>query len=176
MVRVLTVFFALFSLPALAIVPSGPNYFNACGAQVPIPPGITLPGPGITSNSVVSLACRATGANTYCSMRRANDTQRYVVPAGKTLRVFHACANPGSASATTGFTIGYGTSDVGMAGASAPTAASWSYNDQNQLYGQALTFSSPNQGTFMDYDIPTGKIPAAQVDAAVVVRIFGYEY
>lgn len=177
MVRVLSLIMALVAGTANAAIIPTQQTFVACGMSVMLPPGISLPGPGVTSNSLVSLGCRATGANTYCSARRANDTQRYVVPTGKTFRLFHSCVNPGHASTDTGWAIGYGSSDVGFANSSAPTGASWAFNDQNNSQVNAGVFGSQlAPAHWMDYDIPTGKIPAAQTNASAYIWMYGYEY
>ena len=177
MVRILTALFAFFTLPAHAIYQPQQSVFIACGVPVPLPNGITLPGPGVTSNSLIELACRATGANTYCSARRANGTQGYTITTGKTFKEFYSCVNPGSTSTDTGWAMCYGSSDVGFASASAPSAASWAFNDQNNSQVNAGIFASAvSPGKLMDFNIPSGKIPCAQTNASAYIWIYGYEY
>lgn len=177
MVRLLTLFLALAASPAFAIVNPSQQTFVACGKDVMVPPGISLPGPGVSTSSVIALGCRATGANTYCSARRANGTQAYTVSTGKTMRIFHACSNPGSATTDTLWVLGYGSSDVGFASGSAPTSYSSMFNDTVSLQINSGIYTSPlNPGRWMDFDVPAGKSVAAQTNASNFLWIYGYEY
>mgnify|MGYP007100105521 CR=1 FL=1 len=166
----------------LLFAPSGEAYspvqntFVACGAQVPLPPGISLPGPGITSNSLISLGCFGTGAGPYCSGRRANALSGYQVPSGKTFKMFHTCVEPGSTSTATTYSINWSTADAGADSGSPPAGIFWYYGYNTADRFTSLIYGSNNQGSFIDFDVYTGKYPGGHVSGGVILRIYGYEY
>lgn len=150
--------------------------FKACGADIMLPPGISLPGPGITSASLVTLGCHITGTGPYCTGRLANALSGYVVPSGKTFRIFHACSPPGSSSTETSYSLIWSTADAGFDNGSPPAGIFWNYNYSTSDMFTSLVYGSPNQAAFLPMDVNSGKYPGAHGSARTTIMIYGYEY
>lgn len=119
MVRLLSLFLAIFvAAPAFAAFQTTSPYIMACGNAVQIPPSCN----GSVSN-VIYLGGYATASAHYATLRKPNSSSGYQTTSGKTLHIFAACVTSQSTTQMQ-FGLCYGTSDIGMDSASAPSGVS----------------------------------------------------
>lgn len=130
------------------------------------------------TNLIVLRAQSVGTAGHYNTFRKLNGTAGYQVTAGKTLTILAIKWNNLVASAGAGSTLLYGTNDVGLDSASAPTGATFQFGTSS---GTAVVEIDSNATSIHEADC-NFQVPAADYPAMYslgtgqqIVTIYGYE-
>lgn len=134
-----------------------------------------VPSPTNSSTTLITLTGYVDASGEYATLRTPNGTSGYQVTSGKTLTIVAVQVNT-EVSGSAGVQLGYGSTDIGFASTTLPSAPIYFGGDANNV----IT-ATPNVGSFYaapNFQIPSGQYPLmfnGSANGRTSFTAYGYE-